>query len=62
MQVSLATAVEIWHRYNSYLSGVSGISRQYPNATFEQFLSACGHQHGGWAKEALRNAWNAGRA
>ena len=59
--MTLATEIEIWQKYGAYLIGVSRIAQNHPNATFQQFLNACGHNRGGWADAALKQAWNGAR-
>jgi hypothetical protein len=60
-EMTLTREIEIWRQYGAYLIGVGAIARNHPNATFAQFLAACGHSRGGWADEALRKAWNGAR-
>ncbi len=56
----MQTQVKIWKKYGAYLIGVTGIARENPNASFQQFINACDGQYGGWSIEALNNAWNKG--
>ena len=51
--------IECWQRYGAYLSGVSYIARRMPQLTFDRFYAVlCSYpSHGGWGKEALRNAF-----
>lgn len=56
----MQTQVKIWKKYGAYLIGVTGIARENPNASFQQFINACDGQYGGWSIEALKNAWNKG--
>jgi hypothetical protein len=51
--------IETWQRYGAYLTGVTGIAKRWPNLTFDRFYSIlCSYpSHGGWAKEALRRAF-----
>lgn len=54
--------IESWQRAGAYLTGVTGIAARMPGLTFDRFYTVlCGYaSHGGWAKEALRNAFNKG--
>jgi hypothetical protein len=56
--------IEGWQRYGAYLNGVTGIARRCHTLTFEHFYCVlCSYpSHGGWGKEALRNAFNSGEA
>lgn len=54
--------IECWQRYGAYLCGVSGIAERMTGLTFDRFYRVlCSYpSHGGWAKDALANAFERG--
>jgi hypothetical protein len=61
--VNLNREIEIWHRYGAYLSGVTSIAAARREVSFDQFWAAIVNSGstGAWSKEAIRNAFEAGR-
>lgn len=51
------TEIAAWHKYGSYLIGVTGIAVKFSDKSFNDFINTCDGNTGGWSIEALRKAW-----
>lgn len=54
--------IESWHRYGSYLTGITNIAAECPWLTLGGLLAAIGRSgnYGGWSCEAIENAFRRG--